>query len=117
MTTTTMKSFAHSSGQSANQKSGQFSGALLGKVAEGLEALEAIKALALGHANKFMQLAMEAVHVTAKKLEAVGTKPFASQDLEFNAALNPVAAAAPNTPGLGSTGKARQRKSKKETND
>lgn len=109
--TTTMKSFAHSSGQSASQKSGQFKGALLGKIAEGLEALEAMKALAIGQANRFMQLAMDAVHVTAKKLETISTKPFASQELEFNAALNP---ATPNAPGLGTSSKPQKRQRRSE---
>ena len=111
MTSTTMKSFAKSTGKAANQRSGQFTGALLGKLAEGLEALEAIKALAMGQANRFMELAMQAVHVTKQKLEAVATKPFASQDRDFNAAINPaVRASAPRTPGLGASASAKKRK-------
>lgn len=115
MTVTTMKSFAQSTGKSANKKSGQFTGALLGKLAEGLEALEAMSALAMGQANRFMELAMQAVHVTKQKLEAIATKPFASQDVEFNAAINPAArAAAPKVPGLGASGSSRKRQKKSD---
>ena len=115
MTATTMKSFAQSTGQSANKKSGKLTGALLGKLADGLEAMEAIKVLALGHANRFMDLAMQAVHVTKQKLEAVATKPYASQDVEFNAALNPAARGrGPKGPGLGGASSAAKRKRQEE---
>ena len=110
MTATTMKSFAQSTGKSANQKSGGFTGSLLGKLAEGAEALEAIKALALGHANRFMELAIQAAHVTKQKLDAAMTIPFASQDVDFNAAINPARALGPKTPGLGTSGSAKKRK-------
>ena len=111
MTITTMKSFAQSTGQTANRKSGTLTGSLLGKWAEGFEAMEAIKALAMGHANRFMDLAMQAVHITKQKLEAVATKPFASPDLEFNSALHPSRRAkAPKTLGLGTSSNKRTRK-------
>jgi hypothetical protein len=61
MTTTTMRSFAQSTGQSANEKSGSFSGSLLGKLAEGLEALDAIASLAEAKINRFMELAAQAI--------------------------------------------------------
>ena len=99
---TTMKSFANSTGQSANQKTGAFSGALLGKVAEGLEALEAIGALALSQGQRFMQLAQTAIKTYAKKLAASNTIPFATSDLEFNSTLNIAKAVArTRTPALG----------------
>lgn len=99
---TTMKSFAHSTGQSANQKTGAFTGALLGKVAEGLEALEAIGALAMSQGQRFMQLAQTAIKTYAKKLAASHTIPFATSDLEFNSTINLAKAAArTRTPALG----------------
>jgi hypothetical protein len=109
MTATTMKSFAQSTGLAANKKSGGFSGKLLGKMAEGLEALEAIGALALNQGKRFMQLAQEAVKTYAVKLEASRTMPFATPDLEFNSPVNPQKAAlrAPSL-GMGAGGSRRQ---------
>jgi hypothetical protein len=101
MTTTTMKSFAQSTGQSDNKKSGSFSGSLLGKMAEGLEALEAIANLAEAKVNRFMELAAQAAHVAKQTLDAAMTKPFATPDLEFNASLTP------QVPGLGSSTRSR----------
>jgi len=105
MSKTTLNSFAKSTGKTAAKKSGGFKGTLLGKAAEGLEALEAIGQLAIGHANRFMELALEAAKVAKQTLEAGMTIPFASQELEFNAALNP-AARAPSL-GLGAGGSRR----------
>ena len=101
MTTTTMRSFANSTGKSANSQKGQFNGTLLGKLADGLEALEAIKALAVGHANRFMELAIQAAHVTKQKLDAAMTIPFASKEIIFNAAINPARVSTPKAPSLG----------------
>ena len=101
MTSTTMKSFAQSTGQSANQKSGSFSGLLLGKLAEGIDALNAMAALAAGHANRFMELAIQAAKVAKQTLEAAKTIPFASHDKDFNAAINPARASMFKAPGLG----------------
>lgn len=111
MTSTTMKSFAHSTGKSANAKSGKFTGALMGKLTEGLEALDAIKALAVGEYNRFMELAIQAAHVTKQKLEAAMTIPFASQEADFNAAINPARAMAPKGPGLGTSARNKRKRS------
>lgn len=111
MTTTTMKSFAHSTGKSANQKSGSFTGALMGKLTDGLDALEAMKALAIGQYNRFMELAIQAAHVTKQKLEAAKTIPFASQENDFNAAINPARAMAPKTLGLGTSARKKRKRS------
>ena len=110
MATTSLKSFAHSSGKSAGKKKGSFSGQLLGKMAEGLEALEAIAELAAGQLNRFMSLAQEAVKTYAKKLEAQATIPFANPDVNFNPTLNPMRAAmqAPS-PSLGGGGSKRSK--------
>lgn len=108
MTTTTLNSFAKSTGKTAAKKSGGFTGSLLGKAAEGLAALEAIGQLAAGHANRFMELALEAAKIAKQTLQAGMTIPFASQELEFNAAINP-AARAPSL-GLGAGGSRRVQK-------
>lgn len=109
--TTTMRSFARSTGQLANEKSGSFSGELLGKMAEGLEALEAIANLAEAKVNRFMELAIEAAHVAKQTLAAAMTMPFATPDLEFNASLTPQA------PGLGSSTRARVKKEPDKESD
>lgn len=101
MSSTTMKSFAHSSGKSANGKSGELTGKLLGKMADGLEAIEALACLAAGKANRFYELAMTAVKVQAKKLEAALTKPYANPDMDFNAPVNAEKAALRRAPALG----------------
>ena len=105
-----MKSFSQSSGKSANSKSGEFSGALLGKMASGLDALEALANLAVAKVNRFMELAAQAAHVARQTLSATKTIPFATPDLEFNPAINPAKVAmAPKTPGLGSSGTMRKK--------
>ena len=118
MTASTLKSFAQSTGLAANKSKGQFSGALLGKMAEGLEALDAIKNLAEAKVNRFMELAIQAANVAKQTLEATKTIPFATPDLEFNPTLNiEKAALAPKGPGLGSSAKTpakRKRKKKSE---
>lgn len=101
MSSITMKSFADSSGKSANKKSGGFGGRLLGKMADGMEALEAMASLAAGKANRFMELAMIAVKVKAQKLEAALTMPFANPDMDFNAPVNAEKAALRRAPALG----------------
>jgi hypothetical protein len=93
----TMKSFAHSTGQSANAKAGTFSGSLLGKAAEGMEALEAIASLVEAKVNRFMELAIKAANVAKQTLAAAHTIPFANPDLEFNASITHQA------PSLGGT--------------
>ncbi len=115
MSSITMKSFADSSGSNAGKKSGGFSGKLLGKMADGLEALEAIAALAANKANIFMELAMKAVKVHAQKLEARMTMPFANPDMDFNPTLNPQKAAL-RTPtlGLGGGGSSRPKRQDKQ---
>ena len=87
MSVTTMDSFAQSTGKSANKKAGEFAGRLLGKIANGLDALDAMLAVAEGNTNKFMELAKEATHVLVQKLDAIGTMAFASPDNEFNGSL------------------------------
>ena len=117
MTVTTMKSFAQSSGKAAGKKEGGFSGKLLGKLADGLEAIEAMAALAAGHVNRFMQLAAQAVHAHTQKLESLKTIPFANPDHGFNETLNPQKAALRNaTPklGLGSGLSSKKHKAKEE---
>ena len=86
--TTTLNSFAQSTGQAAGQKTGEIAGKLLGKVANGLEALAAMKALSEGKVSLFMELAKEAAHVLVQKLDTLATKPFATPDLEFNGTLD-----------------------------
>ncbi len=117
MTASTLKSFAQSTGLAANKSKGEFSGALLGKMAEGLEALEAIKNLAEAKINRFMELAIQAANVAKQTLAATKTIPFATPDLEFNPTLNmEKAALAPKVPGLGSSGKSqsKRKRNKKE---
>jgi|GEM_PF-2046933 len=110
MTVSTLQSFAHSSGQSANGKTGDFSGSLLGKIAEGLDALEAIKNLAEAKVNRFMELAAQAANIAKQTLQATRTIPYASPDVEFNPTLNvEKAAIAPKSPGLGSSTRAKKR--------
>ena len=101
MTATTMKSFAQSSGKLAGNKKGNFLGKLLGKDADGLEALQAFAALAAGKFNMFMELAQAAVKTYAKKLETLKTIPFANPDVDFNPTLNPQKAAMRKAPALG----------------
>ena len=114
MTSITLQSFADSSGKSAGKKKGGFSGELLGKVAEGLEALEAFAALAAAKSNLFMELAMKALKVHAQKLETKLTIPFANPDQEFNPALNPARAAmTPKAPTLGG-GSSKKRQKQEE---
>ena len=93
MTVSTLKSFAHSTGQSANKKSGEFSGALLGKVASGPDAMAAIKSLSGGDVGSFMKQSIDAANVNREVIEASKTIPFASPDLDFNPTLNPEKAA------------------------
>jgi len=106
-----LHSFAQSSGALAGKKEGGFSGQLLGKMAEGLEALEAIAELAAGKFNRFMSLAQEAVKTYAKRLDTLKTIPFANPDDGFNPTLNPQKAAlrqqAQPAPGLGSKTRAK----------
>ena len=114
MTATTMKSFAQSSGKAAGKKKGGFSGQLLGKLADGIEAIDAMAALAAGHVNRFMQLAAAAVKTHTQKLEAKATIPFVNPDYDFNATLNPQKAALRNAApklglGAGSSGKKRKK--------
>ena len=116
MASTTMKSFAQSTGQLAGKKKGSFLGKLLGKDADGLEALQAIAALAAGKFNHFMELAQTAVKTYAKKLETLKTIPFANPDVDFNPTLNLQKAALRKTPalGLGNSSSASKRKKKEE---
>jgi hypothetical protein len=115
MASTTLKSFAQSSRKLAGKKKGGFLGKLLGKDAEGLEALEAIAALAAGHFNNFMALAQKAVKTYAKKLETKMTIPFANPDEGFNPTLNPQKAAMRKAPSLGLGSKTTpKKKAKKE---
>lgn len=93
-----IKSFSKSTGADAVKTKGSFFGKLLGKDAEGLEALEAIKSLAEKSVNRFMELAIKAANVVKLKLEATRTIPFASPDMEFNPSI---VAHAPKAPGLG----------------
>ena len=88
MSSITMRSFADSTGSSAGKKKGDFAGKLLGKAAEGLEALKAMAALAAHEANLFMDLAMRAVKVHAQRLETKLTMPYANADMNFNPTLN-----------------------------
>jgi len=115
---TTMKSFAHSTGQSANSKSGEFKGALLGKAADGAEAMAALANLAMGHVNRFMQLAIQAAKVHTQKLAAAMTMPFASPDMDFNPTLNvEKAALAPRGLGLGGSARAKAKPKKQDDKD
>lgn len=88
MTITTVNSFARSTGSTANEKVGGMSGKLLGKMAEGIEAMEAIGQLARAKVNNFMELAMKAAHVAKQTLEAAVTKPYATSELEFGRSIN-----------------------------
>jgi hypothetical protein len=111
MTVASLKSFSKSSGLDANKEKGSFSGKLLGKAANGMEALAAIKVLAQGHANRFMELAIQAAKIAKQTLSAAKTIPFASQDIDFNAAINPVAAAAaPKGLSLGASSSKKKKK-------
>lgn len=104
MTITTVNSFARSTGSTANEKVGGMSGKLLGKMAEGIEAMEAIGQLARAKVNNFMELAMKAAHVAKQTLEAAATKPYATPDLEFGRSIN--------VPTLGLGGGSKQRRVK-----
>jgi len=93
MTTSTLQSFAQSTGQSANNRTGEFSGSLLGKIASGPEAMAAIKSLSAADVGGFMGQAIKAANVDKTTLAATRTIPFASPDLNFNPTLNPEKAA------------------------
>lgn len=117
MSSITMKSFADSSGKNASKKSGGIAGKLLGKMADGTQALEAMACLAAAKVNRFYQLAMEAVHVQAQKLEAAMTKPFANPDMHFNAPVNAEKAALRRSApalGLGGGGSARKKRKQED---
>lgn len=105
-----MKSFAQSTGLAANSKSGNFHANLLGKVAEGLDALEAIGQLASGKFNRFMELAMQAAKVAKQTLESAKTIPFASVYINFNPTLN-IEKASLRGPGLGGSSHSRGKRS------
>lgn len=93
-----IKDFAKATGKAANERSGSVSGKLLGKLAEGLEALEAMANLAAAKVSRFMELAAAAAYVTKQTLAATHTIPFATPDSGFNPSIN---AYSPRAPGLG----------------
>lgn len=94
----TIRDFAKATGKAANEKSGSISGKLLGKVAEGLEALEAMANLAVAKVSRFMELAAAAAHITKQTLAAAHTIPFATPDTGFNPSISGFS---PRAPGLG----------------
>ncbi len=112
----TLRSFAQSSGKLAGKKQGGFSGKLLGKMAEGAEAIDAMAALAANKFNNFMALAQAAVKTYAKKLETKMTMPFANPDEGFNPTLNVQKAATRQAPSLGLGGRTSP-KTKKKSED
>jgi len=118
MSSITMKSFADSSGSSAGKKSGGFKGALLGKAAEGMDALEAFASLAKAKVNRFMELAAQAAHVAKQTLAAAKTMPFANPDMDFNPTLNvEKAVARRQAPTLGLGGGSSGRKKLEDKTD
>lgn len=113
MSSITMRSFADSSGSSAGKKEGGFTGKLLGKAAEGMDAIEAFASLAVAKVNRFMELAAQAAQVAKQTLTAVKTMAFANPDMDFNPTINVEKAVARRqapTLGLGggSSGRKRQ---------
>jgi hypothetical protein len=70
--------------------------------------------LAAGKFNRFMELAIKAANVAKKTLAATLTIPFATADLEFNAALNPQARTRTPALGLGASGKSKPAKKHKD---
>ena len=94
----TIKDFAKATGKAANEKSGSISGKLLGKMAEGLEALDAMANLAVAEVSRFMEMAAVAAHVTKQTLAAAMTIPFATPENSFNPSISGFN---PRAPGLG----------------
>lgn len=80
--------FSKVSGSGALKRLGSISGKFLGKLANGLEAVEAMKCLADAKPNGFMEKAREAIHVAVKKLETIGTIAYANPDEGFNASMS-----------------------------
>lgn len=118
MSSITMKSFADSSGSSAGKKEGGFAGKLLGKAAEGMDAIEAFASLAKAKVNRFMELAAQAAHVAKQTLEAAKTMPFANPDMDFNPTLNvEKAVARRQAPSLGLGSGSSGRRQKKDDED